>query len=104
MIFPRLIKLPKPRQFNYIPRYYDERKERRATAVQGRFDETETIKPEADKNNFIKEMKHTPNIRGRIRSKFKKPDTIQRTSNTKLIVLIVALIILVFYLWGSASG
>ena len=54
-----LFKTDKPKQFNYIPRFYDERKEELKSRV-------ESIQKEADSSNSDQ---YVPNIKGRMRAR-----------------------------------
>jgi len=54
-----LFKTDQPKQFNYIPRFYDERKEELKNRV-------ESIQKEADSSNADQ---YVPNIRGRMRAR-----------------------------------
>jgi hypothetical protein len=88
MAFSRFIKLPDYKRFNFQTRYYDEEKE-----------EFEQRVEEAKRKAGDGEKVYVPNIKGQMRSSFKK-DSIRRSrqSNIRLILIITALIAIAYYI------
>ncbi|MCK4661898.1 MAG: hypothetical protein KAT68_03455 [Bacteroidales bacterium] len=89
MGIPRFFKIPKHRQFNYIPRYYDERKE----AMEERL---KRAKRENGEGNDKEPYK--PNIRGQMRGYFKKNIKEKKQSNIRLLVILLVLFLISYYL------
>lgn len=84
-----MFKTPKPRQFNYVPIYYDPRKE----ALKER---EQLIKQElgiADEN--------TPRIsliKGRMRGYYKRLANVKSKTNIRLIVIMIVLLLVAYFL------
>lgn len=83
------LKTPKPREFNYIPRYYDEQKEI-----------SEERKKRLEKEMGIAQPGgYQPNItRGSITRKFTQRRRSSRASSIRLVVIVVILTLLAYYL------
>lgn len=85
----RFFRLPKPKVYNYIPRYYDEQKE----------DLEERI------NNIKQEMgvsesneNYTPRIKGQMRSQYERNIKVKQRSSFRLVIILIALILLAYWL------
>ncbi len=89
MGIPRFFKLPKHKQFNYQPLYYDPDKEAR----------------EARKKRIARELgvdpekEYTPNIaRGSMREYFKREKEVRVRSNIRLLFIIIILFFITYLL------
>ncbi|MBU0765192.1 MAG: hypothetical protein KJ607_10200 [Bacteroidetes bacterium] len=97
MALPRFIKLPKPKQFNYIPRYYDEAKEQREERLRHLRAESDS-----DKDSQFKEKEEwTPDIKGRFRSHYRRTRNTRSGSALRLVIILAVLFALAFYLFYS---
>lgn len=99
MAIPRFFKLPSAREFRYIPRYYDEAKEKREERI-------EKIKKEINADqSFNEESKpegYVPDIKGKMRSHYQREARkSKRMSNIRILIIIAALTALIFYLLYS---
>ncbi|HAN19934.1 MAG: hypothetical protein A2X13_11055 [Bacteroidetes bacterium GWC2_33_15] len=82
---------PKSKQFNYKPRYYDERKEE----LENRINQ---IKKEMGKEDLSdSEKPYTSNIKGQIRRSGKRTKVSKDKSNLRLILIIVILFALIYF-------
>lgn len=93
----RFFKLPKIKQFEYKPRYYDERKEaldKRIAQIKAEMGITDD-RPEGNKY-FRGDYK--THIRGQMRSYFKQTRRQKRTSNFRLLVILLILLALAWYI------
>ena len=97
MALPRFIKLPKPKQFNYVPRYYDEAKEKREERLRH-------LRTEADvnKDSHYKEKEEwAPDIKGRFKSHYGRKRSARSGSTLRLVIILAVLFALAFYLFYS---
>ena len=93
----RLFKLPKIKQFQYNPRYYDERKEaldKRIAQIKSEMGITEEL-PEG--NKYFKGDYKTQ-IKGQMRGYFKQTKRQKRTSNIRLLLILLILLALAWYI------
>ncbi len=94
------IKLPRHRQFNYSPMYYDEKKEiqknrdRRIREEMGLAVEQEEGRGYADRIRGA--------MRSRIKSHFEVVRKERKRSNLRLVIILIVLMVLFYYLLGSA--
>ncbi len=97
-MFGRFFRLPKPKSFEFKPRYYDERKE----ALEYRIEQIklemgiEDDSPEAGK--FTKEELQAIRIKGNIRSGFRKNRKAVRRSNFRLLLILLVLLLLTYFI------
>lgn len=84
MGIPSFFKTPKNKQFNYSPRYYDERKERLEKIL--------NENPDSKEENY-----QGNNIRGQFKSKFRKSTEKRRNSNLRMVVIIIILFIITYF-------
>lgn len=91
------IKLPKHRQFNYSPLYYDEDKEERKERERRIREEMGIANPDDEKESSI-EDRVRGKMRRRIKTHFEVTRNVRRTSNLRLIIILIALFILFYYL------
>lgn len=91
MGIPRFFRTPKPRNFNYVPIYYDKEKEEFEERIRSLEQEHQT---NVDKSNY------TPSIRrGSMRYYFKTTQQKERkTSNMRLMVILMVLMFIAAYL------
>ena len=91
MGIPRFFKLPKPKSFNYIPIFYDEREEKLKERMEKAANELgiEQKPPEDYKPRLA---------RGTMRSYLKKSKKTDRYSSIRLIVIIAILLIVAYYI------
>ena len=89
MGLPRFIKLPEYNRFTYIPRYYDERKEERASR-------NRKIKEEL---GIKDENKYVPQIKGEFRKHYIRKHRAKNQSNVRLIVILIVLSLVAYYLF-----
>jgi len=83
--------LPKSKQFNYKPRYYNEQKEE----LENRINQ---IKREMGKGDLSDSKKpYIPNIKGQIRGFGKRTKISRDKSNLRLILIIAILFALVYF-------
>jgi len=93
----RFFKLPKIKQFHYQPRYYDERKEaldKRIAQIKAELGITDE-NPEGNKYFRGDYQSH---IRGQMRGYFKHSRREKRTSNLRLLVILLILLALAWYI------
>lgn len=93
----RFFKLPKIKQFQFKPRYYDERKEaldNRIAQIKSEMGITEEL-PEG--NKYFKGDYKT-HIKGQMRGYFKQTRREKRTSNIRLLVILLVLMALAWYI------
>jgi hypothetical protein len=91
MGLPRFFKLAKPKSFNYVPVFYDEREEKLKERIEKAADELGIEqKPTGD---------YKPRLaRGTMRSYLKKAKKTDRYSSIRLIVIIAILLIIAYYI------
>ncbi|UCG26932.1 MAG: hypothetical protein JSV24_08105 [Bacteroidales bacterium] len=91
MGIPRFFSTPKPKQFNYIPRYYDEQKE----ALEERIREIEM------EMGVNKGEAYRPRIRrGQMSNYFRrKQKRVQKQSNIRLVIIILFLLLISYFLF-----
>jgi len=81
-----------PRRFNYVPMYYDAEKEaieKKINRIKAKYQH-----PEASGDKYV------PGItRGVMRSYFKSPKSQNKRSNMRLAVILLALLLLSYYLF-----
>jgi hypothetical protein len=93
----RFFKLPKIKQFHIKPRYYDERKEaldHRIAQIKAEMGITED-QPEGNKY-FRGDYK--THIRGQMKGYFKETRRVKRSSNVRLMVILLILLALAWYI------
>lgn len=90
MNIPRFFKIPRHRQFNYQPLYYNPEKEERESRNQ-------EIRKEMGIVEVEKEYKPTIR-RGSMQSYFKANKRATRNSNLRLVLIIVFLLFLAYFL------
>jgi hypothetical protein len=90
MNIPRFFKIPRHRQFNYQPLYYNPEKEERDKRVR-------EIEREMGIAKEGKEYKPTIR-RGSMKSYFKANKRAERNSNLRLVLIIVFLLFLAYFL------
>ena len=86
---PRIFKLPKHRQFDYQPLYYDPEKEERETRIK-------EIKAEL---GLKLEGKYSPGInRGSMRHYIKNQKRVKRNMNIRLAIILTILFLFAYFL------
>ncbi len=90
-------KIPKHRQFNYSPLYYDEAKEERKERERRVRDELGISPTQEDKENST-EDRIKGKMRRKIKSSFEVTHKARRTSNIRLIIILIGLFALFYYL------
>ncbi len=89
MGLPRFFKLAKPKSFNYIPVFYDEREEKLKERVEKAAKELGVEKP----------VEYKPRLtRGTMRSYLKKSKKADRYSSVRVIIIIAILILIAYYI------
>ena len=92
MGIPRLFKVPKHKEFNYRPIYFDPEKEEREERIK-------RIKAEMGVKDESGETKYKPGIvRGQMRGNYRQYRKARRQSNVRLIVILLTLFALAYYL------
>jgi len=89
MGFPRFFKLAKPKSFNYIPVFYDEREEELKERVGKVAKDMGIEQPEEYKPKLI---------RGTMRSSLKKSKKTDRYSSVRVIIIIAVLLLIAYYI------
>jgi len=91
MGIPSFFRTPKPKSFNYIPRYYDEQKE----------DLEERIRNIEMDMGVNKGEAYRPTIRkGQMSNYFRrKQKRVQKQSNIRLVIIILLLLIISYFLF-----
>jgi len=89
MGLPRFFRLSQHKRFNFVPRYYDERKE-----------ELEKRVKIIEKEMCVgKDEIYVPRIRkGQMRGYFQKTRRVKKQSNIRLIIIIIVLFIITYFL------
>ena len=90
----RFFKLPKNKEFEYIPRYYDEQKEE----LEERVKKIERKMGVGSGNNEV----YVPNIKGQMKSYYNKNLKERKQSNFRLVVILIALFIIAYFLYFKA--
>ena len=91
MGMPRFFKLPKPKSFNYIPVFYDEREEKLKERVEKAANELGVEQKPQEK--------YKPALaRGTMRRFLKKSKKTDRYSSIRLIIIIAILLIVAYYI------
>ncbi len=93
----RFFRLPKIRQYQYQPRYYDERKEaldKRIAQIKAEMG-IDSDQPEGNKY-FRGDYKS--HIKGQMRGYFKHARREKRTSNIRLLLILLVLLALAWYI------
>lgn len=93
----RFFKLPKIKQFQYKPRYYDERKEALDKRIAQIKSEMGITDDQPEGNKYFKGDYKT-HIKGQMRGYFKHARKQRRTSNIRLLVILLVLLALVWYI------
>jgi hypothetical protein len=88
----RFFYLPRGKQFNYVPRYYDERKERLEQRKKA-------IDQELALERGEKPGKYVSNIRGQMRGYIKKAKRQKRQSNIRLLIILLFLFGLTYFIF-----
>lgn len=91
------IKLPKHREFKYSPIYYDEAKEERKERERRVREEMGIAAPD-DEHKTSVEDRIKGKMRRRIATHFEVTRKARRTSNLRLIIILIALFALFYYL------
>lgn len=94
MGLPRFFRTYKPKQFNFIPRFYDERKEELQNRIKN-------IEAEMGKSLQTPDEKqiYRPQIeRGSMRRKYIEQKKIERSSTIRVLVIVAILLALAYYL------
>jgi len=90
MNIPRFFKIPRHRQFNYQPLYYDPNKEER---------EERNREIKRDLGLTDEKREYRPTIRrGSMRAYFKGNKRSERNSNIRLVLIIIFLLFLAYFL------
>ena len=87
---------PKPKQFNFKPRYYDEKKEKLQEIIDRHKDEAR-IDPDAMKSRISYGIQN----RGRVDKSYES--SIRSKSNRRLLIVLVVLVLLSFLLLSKFS-
>ncbi|MFW5656217.1 MAG: hypothetical protein ACOCXS_00920 [Bacteroidota bacterium] len=96
MAIPRLFKIPRHRQFNYRPIYYNAEKEE----LQERIKKIEQEYGKKQESKVGKEYR--PSIRrGIMRGNYRQVTKAKRQSNIRLIVILLVLFALAYYIFYS---
>jgi len=90
-LFTQFLKPRKPRQFNYLPIYYDADKEAREERVA-----TLKKKYAVEKNGESSE--YLPHIRGQFKARHQEKMKIRHTSNVRIVVILAVLLVIAFIL------
>jgi 2'-5' RNA ligase len=91
MAIPGLFKVPKNKEFKFIPRYYDERKEKLQERIR-------TIEAEMGiKSNKVKY--HSGITRGSMRGNRDRVRSAKKQSNIRLLVILGFLVILIYFIF-----
>ena len=92
MGLPVFFKLQKHKRFNFVPRYYDERKEELKKKV-------EKINQEIEKVENSNVSTYVPNIKGQFRRYYRRSSSKSKQhSNIRLIIIIIVLFLIAYYL------
>jgi hypothetical protein len=86
----KIFHTPKNKQFNYKPRYWDERKENLENRI-------EQIKKDMGYTDNQGDKTYVPNIKGRIRGSMRRTQEDKQKSNFRLIFIFIILAILAYY-------
>lgn len=87
----RFIKLPRNRQYEYTPRYYDEKKER----LQNR--QLELEKELEEEKKIKSDSQYAENIKGQMHGVFKYRKRQEQRSNFRLVLILTLLFALFYY-------
>jgi hypothetical protein len=90
-------RLPKTKQFQYKPRYYDERKEELDKRIAQIKSEMGITDDQPEGNKYFRGDYKT-HIKGQMKSYFNKARRQKRTSNVRLLVILLALLALAWYI------
>lgn len=93
-------KTPKNKKFNYTPIYYNEAKEEQKERER-RIREEMGIATDEDKNNTNFEYRIRGMMHRGIKSNFEVTRKARRTSNLRVILILIALLALFYYLYMS---
>jgi hypothetical protein len=95
MRFPRFIKLPEYKKFNYSPLYYNKTKENIETK----------LKSAKEKKEKLESHVFEPDIKGKIKNRFNRNITEQqkKTEKLRLGLIIVFLIVLLYYIFEKGD-
>jgi (p)ppGpp synthase/HD superfamily hydrolase len=83
-------KTPKPKQFNYIPRYYDQRKEEMEERKKRIAQE---LGLDNNSNNYI------TNIKGKMRHIYQLKKNESRKSNFRILIILIFLMLLLYLMF-----
>lgn len=90
MALPSLFKTPRPKAFNYVPVYYNQEKEEFEERIK---------KAEQEAKAKMDKLEYKPSIkRGDMRGYFKSATQQKRSSNIRLIVILMALLIAAYFI------
>ena len=89
----KFLHTPRNKRFDYKPRYYDEQKEELEERIKKI--KREMGVDENDSKHYI------PNIKGQMRGSYSKNLQQKRKSTTRLVVILIALLALVYFLLFS---
>lgn len=90
-IISQFLKPRKPRQFNYLPIYYNAEKEAREERV-------EAIKRKYSVQQSEESSEYVPHIRGQFKARHQEKMKIRHTSNIRLVVILAVLLVIAFIL------
>jgi len=95
------IKIPRHRRFQYDPIYYNpEKEERQAREREIRREMGLPVEEEEDKQGYKERIRG--GMRRRIKSHFEITRSERKKSNLRLVIILIALIVLFYYLLNSA--
>ena len=110
MGLPVFFKLQKNKRFNFVPRYYDERKEelkKKVEKIKQEIEKVENPNPSRDVGNvetlhatsLHSSSTYVPNIKGQFRRYYqRKANKSKQHSNIRLIIIIIVLFLIAYYL------
>ena len=90
-------KLPKIKQFHYKPRYYDERKEELDKRIAQIKKEMGVTDEQPEGNKYFRGDYKT-HIKGQMKGYFKQSRRQKRTSNIRLLIILLILLALSWYI------
>ncbi len=93
----RFFKLPKIKQFDFKPRYYDARKEALDQRIAHIKAEMGISDDHPDGNKYFR-GDYKSHIRGQMRGYFKQTRRQKRTSNFRLLIILLILLALAWYI------
>ena len=92
MGLPRFFRIPQHKRFDYQPLYYDEAKEKREERIR-------SIEREMGVEHEDNGRKYSPSIsRGSFSSMYSRRKKVQRSSNIRLIILVLLLFLITYFI------